>query len=172
MGTWNDRFLKLAIVILFFGQNELAAAKEVHERAIHTYEALNRIQKLREAVQSTLASTVPLTKLLLDSDDDRLYRTPLPDSELYLINQPSGSIPELKPSLVEDRPYSVDTNTVAMNRIRRTVRDVASILHEANPGTMGVLRCQGFRQEKGKTVSSFISCYLIAARILEVCVIC
>ena len=146
--TWNDRFLKLAIVILFFGPNELMAAKEGHERAVHTYKALDRIHKLREAVQSTLANTVPPTKLLLDSDDNTLRRTPLPDSELYLVNQPSGSMPELKPSLVEDRPYSDDTDTVAMNKIRRTVRDIASILHEADPGIMGVLRCQGFRQEK------------------------
>lgn len=49
--------------------------------------------------------------------------------------------------LVEDRPYSYDIDTVALNKIRRTVRDIALILHEAEPSTMGVLRCRGFRHD-------------------------
>lgn len=50
-------------------------------------------------------------------------------------------------TLVEKRAYSYDIDTVALNRIRRIVRNVALILREVESSTMSVLRCQRFRHD-------------------------
>lgn len=145
--TWNDRFLKFAIIILFFDQSEVNTSKDARQRTLSTYDALDRVHKLREAVQETLTNTVVSTKLLLDWDDANSSRTRIPNSDLWMICKASGGDPSATMILVEDRPYSHDIDTVALNRTRRTVRDIALILHEADSSTMGVLRCQGFRHD-------------------------
>lgn len=145
--TWNDRFFKFAVLILFFDQSKFDTSTEARQRTLSTYDALERVQRLRDAVQMTLNNTTTSTKLLLDWDDADVSRTKLSNSDLWMIHKTSVEDSATAITLVEERAYSYDIDTVALNRIRRTVRDVALILREAEPSTMGVLRCQGFRHD-------------------------
>lgn len=139
---WNDRFLKRVIVFLFLGDNNRPTSSE-RERALAGYAALDHVNSLRRAVQATLSTASSPKKLLLEADDDIIAREPLPYSSIWMIKR----APDARPCLVEDRQYSDDADATSINAIRKTVRDIASILHEADPDAMGVLQCRGFRQE-------------------------
>ena len=146
--TWNDRFLKFAIIIMISDKSDFKPSMETHQRHLHSWAALERVQKLREAVQATLAHTSPPTKCLLDSEDNAPTRVQLSHSTLWIIQNPTKVLAGNQRYLIETRSYSDDIDTVTLNETRRTVRDIALILREADPSIMGVLQCHGFRHER------------------------
>ncbi|KAI4202339.1 MAG: hypothetical protein LQ346_002013 [Caloplaca aetnensis] len=146
---WSNRFLKRAIEHLFFGPISTPAQSE-RERLLRSYDALDRVAKLRAAVQETLteastsiASASPLFLQEVHEGTTRtLLHTDPSDSLLWQLFPADTQLPTAL--LVEYRAYSADIDTSALNALRRTVRAVAAILHHADPENMGLLKCRGF----------------------------
>ena len=149
---WNARFLKRAIEHFFFGPIHKPIQSE-RERLLRSYDALDRITRLRTAVQETLSessiSTALSSSLFLDELYEDATRTELhpgtSDSILWqLFPAQTGLFAGL---LLEYRAYSADIDRGDLNSLRRTVRAVAAILHHADPELMGLLKCRGFAHD-------------------------
>lgn len=137
---WNDRYMKRAIVFLFFGQasSQLANSSDEIERIIRSSKVLEKVQRLRTAVQTAFSSPDPPGRLLLDSTEIPDVRTKLPDSDLLLGTKGTET------SLVEYRIYPEDTDRSVIQSTRKTTQSIASLLRKADSETMGILSCRGF----------------------------
>lgn len=107
------------------------------ERVIRSSKVLEKVNALRNAVQSAFSSDEP-RRLLLQPSEIPQARTKLRNSSL-LLGQ-SGA----ERSLVEYRTYSEDSDNSVIAGIRRTTQAIATQLRKADSTTMGILSCRGF----------------------------
>ncbi|KAH0565038.1 hypothetical protein GP486_001564, partial [Trichoglossum hirsutum] len=127
---WQTRFIRRALVYLFFGGPSSAASPP---RAISSH-AFERIESIRNGLESSPADTPILLENIDDCDCDEL-----PDSSLLNLKDGVGTH-----RLVEYRNYSDGLDKTTINSIGRTVRDLATSLRKADPSIMGILDCCGF----------------------------
>ncbi|KAF8539318.1 hypothetical protein BDD12DRAFT_882701 [Trichophaea hybrida] len=137
---WQDRFLKRAIVFLFFGGSGYPL--EMRKKS----PMLERIHSIRSAIAAgpeTKSENPTLIRQALGSPSEARHR--LPHSPLWVVQVPGATQkPNTDCVLVEYREYSDDTDKRAINALRATVRDVAHKLWEADADTMSILPCTGF----------------------------
>jgi len=137
---WQDRFLKRAIVFLFFGGGEYPP--EMRKRS----PTLERIHAIRTAIVAgpeIKGENPTLIRKALGSPPAACRR--LPHSPLWVVQaQEATQQPDADCVLVEYREYSDGIDRRSINALRTTVRDVACKLWEADADTMGILPCSGF----------------------------
>lgn len=145
---WNDRFFKRAVVFILFGRRQIRDFSDPGSGSTdenHSVVALRRVQRLRSAIDESLGNTPKGHKLLLTSSEVSGERERLNRSSLW-ISRTKGQELNIAPSmaLIEYRTYSDDAGEQDIINHRRTVREIACILHEAEPHLVGILHCKGF----------------------------
>jgi len=132
---WHSRFLRRAVVFLFFGGHDITDSTNV---VAGQNRAISRIKRIRSVVtDSDPAKGTP--KLQLDDFDSTTTFQQLDDSNIYVTN--GGS------ELIEFREYDSSADPIQINATRSTVRDFAAKLHRADPSVMGLLGCNGYSAE-------------------------
>lgn len=147
---WNDRFFKRAVVFILFGQRlkrDFSDPGSGSTDESHEVVAVRRVQRLRGAIDESLSNTPKASKLLLtpsevskERERERLNRSSLWMSRAE--SQESNASPSSM--LIEYRTYSDDASQRDIANHRRTAREIACILHEAEPRLTGILHCKGF----------------------------
>jgi hypothetical protein len=132
---WHSRFLRRAVVFLFFGGHNITDSTNAVDGQNR---AISRIKRIRNAV----ADPEPekgVSKLQLDDFDITTTFQTLDDSNIYVVD--CGT------ELVEFCEYDPGADTRQTNTIRSTVRDFAAKLRRADPSVMGLLGCDGYSAE-------------------------
>jgi len=83
---WNERFLKRAIVLLFFARGDVSPDQVEH--IVHSRKALERIRCLRSAIETIFIGDSNPIQLLLDKNDIPSGREQLPYSNLWVTEAP------------------------------------------------------------------------------------
>ncbi|EFR03324.1 serine/threonine protein kinase [Nannizzia gypsea CBS 118893] len=141
---WNERFLKRAIVFVLFGRHVREPDSLKDPSATENEGGLlgvKKIERLRDAVETTLSKSRSPSQQLSIVDPEPDDRNPLAFSSLQLCRPRD---PARRPFLAEYRTYSDDASERDIQGQRKIVREVAAVLHEADPKMMGVLHCHGF----------------------------
>jgi hypothetical protein len=120
---WHSRFLRRAVVFLFFGGHDIMDATSTGDGQNR---AISRIKRIRHAV--TDPEPEGLSKLQLDDFDTTTAFERLDDSNIFVAD--GGK------ELVEFRLYNLDSDTKQTNTIRSSVRDFAAKLHRADPSSV------------------------------------
>lgn len=142
---WNDRFFKRAVVFILFGQRlkrDISDPSGGSTDENHGLVAVRRVQQLRGAIDESLGNTSKASKLLLTPSEVPKERERLNRSSLWMSRTESNT--SSSPMLIEYRKYSDDASQRDIANHRRTARDIACILHEAEPCLTGILHCKGF----------------------------
>jgi len=132
---WHSRFLRRAVVFLFFGAHDIT---DTNKAVDGQDRAILRIKRIRNAVVDPEPER-GVSKLQLDDFDLATTFQPLENSNMYAVN--GGR------ELVEFREYDLSADTKQINAIRSTVRDFAAKLRRAEPSVMGLLECNGYSAE-------------------------
>ncbi|KAF2686418.1 serine/threonine protein kinase [Lentithecium fluviatile CBS 122367] len=137
---WNGRFVNRALVFKLFGaspETSHAAATDKGEGAM----APRKIQRLRDAVMETLDKTKSQSDQLLLPASRSYDSELLPDSSVYRCT-PQDQAHAI--FLAEYRIHSDNAPGRELQAHRKIVREIASILRQADPICMGLLHCYGF----------------------------
>lgn len=142
LDEWHNRFLRRAVVFLFFGTNSISDETGTMA-AQNTDHTIARIKRIRQSMIDIDTEESP-TKLKLKLNDIGFGAVweRLADSDLYILKDGSKG-----DSLAEYRKYTSNTDTNMINVTRHTVRHLAAVLREADPISMGILGCCGYAQE-------------------------
>ncbi|KAJ3568321.1 hypothetical protein NPX13_g6460 [Xylaria arbuscula] len=143
---WNDRFFKRALVFVMFGRKRLPkSVDENQEDDEYGVIALRKVERLRDAIHKVLEGTNRSTQSLINQPNaiDET-RTPLAHSSMQLCTRRISQ----ETYLVEYRTYSDDAYEHEILNHLDVVREIASILRNADARLMGILHCDGFLWEK------------------------
>jgi hypothetical protein len=132
---WHSRFLRRAVVFLFFGGHDITDTTNAVDGQNR---AISRIKRIRNAVADPEPEKGVSKLQLPDFDTDTTFQT-VDDSNIYIVN--GGR------ELVEYREYDLGADTKQINTVRSTVRDFAAKLCRADPSVMGLLACNGYSAE-------------------------
>ncbi|KAL8382590.1 hypothetical protein RB595_006393 [Gaeumannomyces hyphopodioides] len=147
---WSDRFFKRALVFFLFGRRALPTSKSTNDSDTDLNESLavRKVEQLRDAVGQSLENTRGGSRqLLLNRPDEPDVRESIPHSSLVL-STPAGADAVHSPHIIEYRTYSDGAREHEIKDLRKVVRDIAAILHHADPRLMGILRCDGFQYDQ------------------------
>lgn len=137
---WQGRFLKRAIVFLFFGGSEYTS--KIGKKT----PTLERINTIRSAILPPgLEPAKPENPALIRKAFGGVCPKALPQSPLWIVRGGGATQePDAESVLIEYREYSDDADKRTVDALRATVRDIARKLREADADTMGILPCAGF----------------------------
>jgi hypothetical protein len=140
--AWQKRFLDRAIVFRLFGM-PIAAEGSVPSLPAQAQAGIfDRLASIRGTIVGTGAEQ-NLADLVLDDDEDFAELKPVADSKLFILQSTdTGSY-----KLAEYKTYTSTSDVAAINPVRVLVRELAARLSQADPGTMGILKCLGYSQE-------------------------
>ncbi|EXJ92139.1 hypothetical protein A1O3_00689 [Capronia epimyces CBS 606.96] len=141
---WVKRFLERAIIFLFFGTSTSTATPAAGLASSNT--VTSRIRSIRSADPPAEAEIKSLN-IDTEYDHDEAVTPVTKDSHIWLEKNKSGTN-----TLGEYRKYANSADTPAINATRILVRDLAARLRQADPSTMGILRCLGFSQNLRKNL--------------------
>ncbi|MCJ1351736.1 MAG: hypothetical protein MMC33_001720 [Icmadophila ericetorum] len=131
---WHSRFLRRAVVFLFFGGHDI---KDTTNATDGQNRAISRIKRIRNAVADPESEGV--SKLhLLDFDSATTYQR-LDDSNIFIVDDGN--------ELVEYREYDFSADMKQINIFGSIVRDFAAKLHRTDHSIMGLLACNGYSVE-------------------------
>jgi diadenosine tetraphosphatase ApaH/serine/threonine PP2A family protein phosphatase len=98
----------------------------------------SRIQRIRRAILDPVPEST-MTKLQLDAFESSVILRQLDRSSVYAS--------DVGAELVEYRTYDARATPGEIKATRSLIRDFAAGLHESDPSTIGLLRCNGFSAE-------------------------
>ncbi|KAI9890884.1 MAG: hypothetical protein M1814_003523 [Vezdaea aestivalis] len=151
LDEWSDRFFKRAVAIVLFGRYNITNRSSslpvptdtgVNEPFEFT-SALRKIERVRDATSRSSEPQNPPSKVLLEHSKWAESRVMLRNSGLWAERAGADAGSDLT-ALVEYRTYSDGALPHEIKRHRKVVREVTSILYEADTSIMGVLHCEGF----------------------------
>ena len=133
---WHERFLRRAVVFLFFGGHDITDTSNTID---DQNRAISRIKRIRDAVADLEPVSQAVSKLNLGTLDDTTIGQRVDDSEMYEVA--NGQ------EVIEFRPYDYADTTKA-NKIRIIVRNLAAKLNRVDPSVMGLLACNGYSTQR------------------------
>lgn len=133
---WHTRFLRRAIVVLFFGGCNTSEAPAVVERSTSV---MSRIRRIREAFVDSRQSEEMLATLRLDRLDTKVSVSRIDGSGIYNVAHGRG--------LIEYRTHEPDATRKQISDMQSSVRDLSARLNHAAASESGLLHCNGFSGE-------------------------
>jgi hypothetical protein len=131
---WHARFLRHFWIRAMLGSPDLPAG---HDAATTRSRMLSRVQRVKSAIMSP-----DKKNLRLEAFDDAVTLHHIPGSNV--------AVTDVGRELVEFREYPSLATAQVMNTTQALVRDLAVRLHEIEPSTMGLLRCNGYTAEPAR----------------------
>lgn len=138
---WSSRIFIRTLVFVMFGGQKVPNTIPTDSEDGYEAAALRKVERLRDAVDQSLGRIKQAPQLLLCRPDEPDDRHPLSNSSLEL-STPKDT--DKKAFIVEYRTYNDDAREQEINYQRQIVREVARILHQADPRFMGLLQSDGF----------------------------
>jgi hypothetical protein len=136
---WIRRFLDRAIVFRLF---VMPISVENHMPSpTPPTGTFGRLASIRSTTTSSSSTEERFEELLLDDDEDLDEVQKVAGSNMWILRSETGEY-----SLAEYRSYSGSSDTAALNATRLIVRDIAARLVQADPQSMGILKCLGYSQ--------------------------
>jgi len=140
---WQIRFMRRAVVFLFFGGSRQQSLKGSQADASRL--ASERAKRIRESFHAQLFSTLPNTPLFMEDflPNDWTSTTIEGCSLVQIRHKETGEL-----RLIEYHKYSAIASRTDLNSLKASVRSVADKLRNINSTAVGLLASIGFSHDE------------------------
>lgn len=133
---WHTRFMRRAVVFLFFGGHDITDASNAFDDQTR---AISRIKRIRNALADPQLVSQGNSKLNLGDIDATATFERVDESNMYVVDKGQ--------EVIEFRAYN-HIDTTKTNKIRILVRNIAAKLSTVDPSIMGLLACNGYSTQR------------------------